>query len=200
LSLPQQVTALIKMPNWVRNHVVITGPLETLELFVREKLSFQKFHPRAEEDYEDWYNWNTKHWGTKWEPDNMIPFIINERLIVQFDSAWAPPTAFFIYLTHFYENVTVTNRFADESFIFVGRSTISKGVAHNESIEPNDYTFAALEDFAKTNTWYEHGRFMAMVHSLSECYDESECKCLNIDQSHLKTMVVSQLETIQEQS
>jgi hypothetical protein len=42
----------------------------------------------------DWYNWQVKNWGTKWdigadgEPAQDIP----GGLMLSFDSAWAPPT------------------------------------------------------------------------------------------------------------
>ena len=185
------------MPNWVTNNVTITGPKATLELFVKERLSFQKFHPRPDEENENWYNWNVHHWGTKWEPDAICPLLVGERIVVSFDSAWDPPTAFLCYLTEFYDGVKITNRFQDESFCFVGHSVISLGVACTELLEPTDFTYDALRLFSKANTWYNYKKYEAMVHSLSECPggDEIVCECLSEDGRDLKSAVTTSVNT-----
>lgn len=42
----------------------------------------------------DWYNWQVKNWGTKWDVggDGAEAQDIEGGLMLSFDSAWAPPT------------------------------------------------------------------------------------------------------------
>ena len=183
------------MPNWVTNHITITGPKTTLELFVKERLSFQKFHPRPEEENENWFDWNVHHWGTKWEPDAICPLLVGERIVVSFDSAWAPPTAFLCYLTEFYEGVKITNRFQDESFCFVGHSVISLGVGCTEILDPTDFTFKSLKEFANTNTWFNYKNYELMVHSMNECDGFTECTCLTSCNLNLNDKVTTSVST-----
>ena len=183
------------MPNWVFNHIVIHGPQDTLAMFNSVSLSFQKLHPRPKDlhEGEETLEWNTANWGTKWEPDGMIPLLLDGRLVVRCETAWTPPTAFLCHLTSFYEGVTITNRFQDESWLFVGHSTIAEGVSNNKMIDPCDFTFAALETFSKKqgNTWYDHKRFIYMNHVINDCndVDGEDCDCLAVDQSHLESVV-----------
>jgi hypothetical protein len=185
------------MPNWVTNHITITGPKTTLELFVKERLSFQKFHPRPEEENENWFDWNVHHWGTKWEPDAICPLLVGERIVVSFDSAWAAPTAFLCYLTEFYEGVKITNRFQDESFCFVGHSVISLGVGCTEILDPTDFTFKALKEFANTNNWFNYKKYEYMIHSLNDCEggDDIVCECLSEIGRNLKPAVTISVNT-----
>lgn len=180
------------MPNWVTNNIVITGPKETLELFQRDNLSFQKFHPRPTDENLDWYEWNVAHWGTKWEPDDLsVNFDAEGRLVGKCTTAWTPPTAYLTYLTGFWEGITITNRFVDESFNFVGQTVISKGVANTEFIEPTDYSLLALRNFAQTHKWYDFTNYEIMMHSLNGCSDDSVCACFDKQDAQKDDVVVN---------
>lgn len=39
----------------------------------------------------DWYDWNIKNWGTKWEVEMLCSSQTDEQLVFTFDSAWSPP-------------------------------------------------------------------------------------------------------------
>ena len=39
----------------------------------------------------DWYSWQIKNWGTKWDVDAFQIERAGDTLTVSFDSAWAPP-------------------------------------------------------------------------------------------------------------
>lgn len=109
------------MPNWCNNVVNISH--ENPEMIARVKEAFNKgsllneFFPcpaelhehdapqrdealarRFQEQYgaTDWYNWHVQNWGTKWDigADGQ-PAIEQDAngLALNFDSAWAPPTA-----------------------------------------------------------------------------------------------------------
>ncbi len=50
------------------------------------------------EDPEFWYNWNVANWGTKWEPQiDHCGYTSKEKteLVLDFDTAWAPPYQIF---------------------------------------------------------------------------------------------------------
>lgn len=183
------------MPNWVTNNVVIAGPKETLELFKRDNLNFQKFHPRPSDENLDWYEWNVAHWGTKWEPENVsAEFTSDGDLLCKFETAWTPPTAFLTYLTSFWTGITITNTFTDEAFNFAGQSVITKGAATTTFIEPTDYSLLALRNFGLTHKWYDYTNYEIMLHSLNMCSDDSACACFD-KHSNLKDVVVANVKT-----
>lgn len=44
----------------------------------------------------DWYNWNVKNWGTKWDATiSDFDRITEDEAFVSFDTAWGPPIEFF---------------------------------------------------------------------------------------------------------
>ena len=72
------------MPNWVYNKMTVTGSKPDLEAFAKKAseqrpegarpsdLSFWNFVRPADSElvkYHEtgWYDWNIKHWGTKWD-------------------------------------------------------------------------------------------------------------------------------------
>ena len=86
------------MPNWVRNKLFIHGPTDrvkqcTLDIASdNEHISFEKIFPRPKDIGDGWYDWSIENWGTKWNGD-IYDIKINEgELIVNFASAWSPPT------------------------------------------------------------------------------------------------------------
>jgi hypothetical protein len=93
------------MPNICFNTVSIIGHKEDLDLFEAHKLSFQHFHPRPDDQEDNWYEWNCVNWGTKWEyfPES---YTVKGRdtnfLRVTFETAWAPPFKFLEHLLKSY--------------------------------------------------------------------------------------------------
>ena len=99
------------MPNWCSNNVEFfnddvaeVAKLETHLKYLDEKKSddnielglFGYFVPRPDEEEESWYEWNLANWGTKWEASIYSWEKVNENCIkLNFDTAWAPPTAFY---------------------------------------------------------------------------------------------------------
>ena len=166
------------MNNWVRNEIIIKGPADTLALFLNEKLKFQKFHPRP--DDEEYTDWNIIHWGCKCEPESIEIRLDGDHIKATFDTAWMPPTAFLTYLTEFYTSIKIENKYMDEICAFMGYSVSENGITCNESINPFDYSFKVLREFAKTNLWYEPSIYENMIHLSSDCF--SICTCLNDEQ------------------
>jgi len=50
----------------------------------------------AKYGYESWYDWSVQHWGTKWDvggEDRGYAEFDEHTVVMDFDSAWAPPIA-----------------------------------------------------------------------------------------------------------
>ena len=46
--------------------------------------------------HEDWYGWRIANWGTKWDVcDADVHYATTTRLVVEFNTAWAPPEKFY---------------------------------------------------------------------------------------------------------
>jgi hypothetical protein len=94
------------MPNWVYNKVTIEGPLAEVERFQQQAntdqvLSFETFVPSPGEDNPNWYEWNIKNWGTKWDACRPMVGELERhadgvaRLEYEFETAWAEPEPVF---------------------------------------------------------------------------------------------------------
>lgn len=189
------------MPNLIINDISITASKRdccnsfnsetTLTLFANEKFSFQKLHPRPQEEDENWYNWNCVHWGTKWEPkDIQIKYDKDKQeIIMNFDTAWSPPTAFLTYLTSFYEGIKIVNNFTDEEYDCIGQSVIENGQSITSYFNPFDYTIDALRTFAKENEWFQIDE--ELFHTLNQCIEPGTetCNCFS-NQDNLAKVVI----------
>lgn len=52
---------------------------------------FQIIHPRPKEEDDNWYDWNSMNWGTKWDMRVYGFNFENNELIFSGDTAWNPP-------------------------------------------------------------------------------------------------------------
>ena len=141
------------MPNWCLNEVNITGPVEIIKELVESKLELQKLFPCPEDlkntaapaiyndkkKYKsnikkygsgDWYDWQIKNWGTKWDigPIDGLDFNLDgdkAYLNATFDSAWSPPVAAFEKLFEKYKNknISITLDYFEPGCAFIGRAT-----------------------------------------------------------------------------
>jgi len=103
------------MPNWCANVVVVShADKSKLDEFRQAALNNQTkvstefmnvLFPRPVEE-ENWYDWNTNRWGTKWDVDVYVTENTDESVTISFDSAWAPPVGFYELLTEQGYNVT----------------------------------------------------------------------------------------------
>ena len=85
------------MPNWCSNRLTITGPAPVIQE-ITEVLNqddsplLQWMVPRPKSEM-DWYNWNIKNWGTKWDICDVYFENQAEEDSIEFTfcSAWSPP-------------------------------------------------------------------------------------------------------------
>ena len=121
------------MPNWCMNTVVLENEskkeIDKLVEFLETKATdsngfFSYLCPRPESEEDDWYNWNVNNWGTKWEviPEkDCTTRLTDTSLQLSFDTAWAPPIAFFEYLDNNTEWKVAEANYHEPGMSFVGR-------------------------------------------------------------------------------
>ena len=130
------------MPNHVVQEVVISGDdstLDEIEKFVggyeeNEYLPFSlnEIVPQPDDiiqesivfgiDYDgrDWYTWNTKNWGTKWNAYNQERVRESGRLIFRFETAWSPPHPVMEVLAAEFPKACIEHAMIDEGWNFAG--------------------------------------------------------------------------------
>ena len=106
------------MPNYCNNKVTIIGHAVDLDVFEAEKLSFSKFVPRPAEEEENWLEWNSECWGTKWEHwDYEVVLRDTNILVMNFRTAWVSPINFFKSLLKAYPKVWLKCEFNTEDYM-----------------------------------------------------------------------------------
>lgn len=127
------------MPNWCENEIKISGEQEVIELIHKaakesheDKGFFSHFFPRPENEEEDWCNWNTLNWGTKWD---ITPYcdswklseLITKDKITSFslsiDTPWSPPEQFLKSLCEKY-NLSAELRYIEGGMDFCGKLSL----------------------------------------------------------------------------
>lgn len=95
------------MPNWVYNRITIRGGTAEERAALTASFSgdrgdgdisaftFQSIIPRPTESDDDWYNWNTTNWGTKWDAGDVNVEVDTDEVRIFFNTAWAPPGRIF---------------------------------------------------------------------------------------------------------
>ena len=106
------------MPNWTNNEVTIKGDIAKIaEGLAEGKELFSLVYPKPD-DIEDWYSWNVNNWGTKWDTNAEIIEVTEDSISLSFDTAWAPPIAFYDKLVELGFEVNAT--FFESGMMFVG--------------------------------------------------------------------------------
>ena len=88
----------------------------------------------------DWYNWCVNNWGSKWDIGGDDEYLIDEvdtnTVRVSFDSAWAPPIAFYEHLASIGFNVEAM--YYEPGMCFAGTVTSSDGEIFDDYYEYSD--------------------------------------------------------------
>ena len=132
------------MPNWCMNNVDITAKTaEQMELLQRivernkdEQGVFDIIRPLPEalrdtvkgtgeelqevfvDGFNNWYDWQVAHWGTKWDVDPDSQEFDGETLSLSFDSAWSPPIEIYEYLVE--QGFAVSANYYEQGMSFAG--------------------------------------------------------------------------------
>lgn len=73
---------------------------------------------------DDWYNWNVRNWGTKWEITEKasvfyeMPTDTGLEICYRMESAWSPPAEALDHLARQYPDITINLSSIDESDCF----------------------------------------------------------------------------------
>lgn len=91
---------------------------------------------------DNWYDWQTSNWGTKWNAYEQVEHDENE---LEFNTAWSTPLQAIEHLSKKYPQVEFQVRYADEDFGYnVGEYSIINGEIESQNI-PDGGTLEALE-------------------------------------------------------
>jgi hypothetical protein len=129
------------MPNWCENTVTIIGSKEMLDDFEEHKLRFNHYVPRPAEEENNWYEWNCENWGTKWEVDSDDFNVINrddEKIEIEFQTAWCPPIAFFKKLCLMYSKIYIECKYIEDGSLGRGIYIFTK---NNEQLKETHYNW-----------------------------------------------------------
>lgn len=88
------------MPNWCQNVAYIRnedlGELDKIVKELDKKNDCQLFNSLVPNPSGEWqYDWSVENWGTKWDAQVYDYRLDDGELYISFDTAWAPPIAFY---------------------------------------------------------------------------------------------------------
>ncbi len=104
---------------------------------------------------QDWYHWNIREWGTKWEISNATYVATPNKLVFSYATAWSPPVSALDKLAELFPDLHFTSRFLDEGDNFAGEIHWESGqqvfdtdlaINHGLKIEMYDYCYACEND------------------------------------------------------
>ena len=105
----------------------------------KENGFLNNFYPLPKEEEENWYDWRVNYWGTKWDLDIDIQINEDDCILLSFDSAWAPPTAWLDKVSYDFPELHFILNFEEGGVGFKGTYEICR----SEDIFSNE-----------TNDWY----------------------------------------------
>ena len=78
---------------------------------------------------DNWYDWNIKNWGTKWDFEIKEEIEIEENEInLQFDTAWAPPLEGLKNISLIYPKISFLLNYNEQGMGLKGLSKIKNGL------------------------------------------------------------------------
>jgi hypothetical protein len=142
------------MPNWIECKLIINSKDKiALEDFIKKcetelklkdhndkihktktVLSLNCLVPIPKRQEKNWYEWNIKNWGTKWEidPDGLQRHKINGRTYkYYFDTAWSPPDEWLKKVGELYPTIKFKLKYKEPGMRFKGISTSINGIFEN---------------------------------------------------------------------
>ena len=138
------------MPNWCENELIINSKDKiALEDFIKKcegktktidhngktkkvetTLLLNNLVPIPKRQEKNWYDWNIKNWGTKWEidPDGLQRHKTNKNTYkYYFDTAWAPPCKWLETIGKLYPTIKFKLKYEEPGMGFKGISTSING-------------------------------------------------------------------------
>lgn len=160
------------MPNWCYNTATLIAErkeqidelVTALEQIDAEKSNdfFNILRPRPADQAENWYEWNTSNWGTKWDASIQSWERENDTTLhLTFDTAWSPPTELYDYL--FEQGWDVTARYHEPGIGFIGEydNSIDDCFEYEMSEESISQVPEELIEFG--NLWEDYNFHLEML-------------------------------------
>ena len=124
------------MPNWCSNVITLSG--NGLEMFRKTlhsldeegkivEFSFRQIVPRPKEQDENWYEWNLRNWGTKWDADGVDIEDKGGSIVIHIETAWSPPFAWALRASRRIQDLTIVLKYREPGQGFCGTYTALNG-------------------------------------------------------------------------
>jgi len=152
------------MPNHCNNHIVITGPSDSLRKFWDGLKKFNgydqddsgelsivsSYFPMLEElqgtkspgDNPNWYDWACENWGTKWgDYDTCLNFSKNQ-ISGDYITAWGPCDKAIVHISKLFPDLTFEVNYNEPGMGFIGCQVCKNGEeidSWNRSMTRADY-------------------------------------------------------------
>lgn len=145
------------MPNWCNNTLKIRGDekqIARLAKKIKPKTFLSSFIPLPKElegttspskkknlnlilkyKYDNWYDWQTNNWGTKWDIELETDEQNEYELIYSFDSAWTPPIKGIEKISAMFPKLTFWLEYEEEGCGFKGLARIQAGTTDNKCFD-----------------------------------------------------------------
>ena len=97
-----------------------------------------------------WYNWNIKHWGTKWSARNVYA---SENSVgdYEFETAWGPSIPVSAALAKLFPGLTVTHRYCEGGNGYAGYAVFD----HEGALDSEEYEWEELPE----DSWIDGDRW-----------------------------------------
>tara|TARA_B100002051_G_C16673215_1_gene605661 strand:+ start:212 stop:748 length:537 start_codon:yes stop_codon:yes gene_type:complete len=109
---------LIPMPKELN----ITSPQNEEADIKQAEINLKKY------GFKDWYDWRNKYWGTKWNPQTSRIEKTDDKIIIFYDTAWAPGEGWLNKIAETYLNLEFEFKCSEESGEFEGDGIVKNGI------------------------------------------------------------------------
>lgn len=114
---------------------------------------------------DNWYDWNTSNWGTKWNAYSVSDVEeIEGGLRYKFDTAWSPPTGWLDKTAQLFPSLKFVDTFINEGG-GAGRITIhvDEGIEEEEELEDIEWKLEYNEDFREKYNLIKEGNYEEII-------------------------------------
>lgn len=134
------------MPNWTTNILCVEGNTNDVQDFTnkikattheQEYTILSNIVPMPPtEDEDNWYEWNTTNWGTKWQDcDTILVSSGDNSATFRFDTAWSPPVEGIAKVSKAFPNLTFILSYQEMGMGYVGSAGYKDGLLSECSSE-----------------------------------------------------------------
>jgi len=122
----------------------------------------------------DWYNWNVRNWGSKWDASS--PYLSEDtptKIVYRFDTAWSPPENAIGSLSEIYPTAEISLHFEEEQGwggvieYLGGVPTVTQSWDIPESHQ--DYLDRDQECWACNGVYKHNGEWVGVEGMFSDC-------------------------------